>query len=121
MPITNDCKELLKGMLNKDPLKRTELVDIQDLPYFKYTEEELEEKVQQAKKIKEEQKQMEEEKAEKSWESNLISGINLNSTSSNSPPAKRGGSKTTTNKDKTPSGKSTGSGSIKLKKNTSSN
>lgn len=28
VPVTNECKEIIKGMLNKDPTKRMELVDI---------------------------------------------------------------------------------------------
>jgi serum/glucocorticoid-regulated kinase 2 len=40
--VTNECKELLKGMLHKDPEKRVQLIDVMTLPYFIIDDTELE-------------------------------------------------------------------------------
>ena len=34
VPVTHECRELLKGMLEKDPEKRSPLIDIMNLNYF---------------------------------------------------------------------------------------
>ena len=43
--VTSECKELLKGMLAKEPEKRYNLIDIMTMPYFIMEEEEIEEKL----------------------------------------------------------------------------
>jgi serine/threonine protein kinase len=40
--ITNECKELLKGMLHKNPEKRVQLIEVMALPYFFMDDSELE-------------------------------------------------------------------------------
>jgi serine/threonine protein kinase len=34
VPVTPECKELIKGLLQKDPERRLQLVDVMSLPYF---------------------------------------------------------------------------------------
>ena len=63
VPISNECKDVLKGMLHKNPDKRMQLVEVMALPYFFMDDSELEEKLELIKqsmddaKLKEEQKQ----------------------------------------------------------------
>lgn len=45
VPVTQECKECMKGMLDKNPEKRSPLIDIMNLPYFMMDDEELEEKI----------------------------------------------------------------------------
>ena len=45
VPITSECKDLLKGMLHKDPEKRYQLIDIMTMPYFIMDEGDLEDKL----------------------------------------------------------------------------
>lgn len=77
VPLTPECKDLIKGMLQKDPAMRSPLVDIMNLEYFMMDDQELEENIQKALVNMEEMKQKEEEKAEKQWESDILSGLHL--------------------------------------------
>lgn len=43
VPVTHEAKDILKGMLNKDPTKRVSLLDIMNTDYYKIDDEELEE------------------------------------------------------------------------------
>jgi serine/threonine protein kinase len=45
VPITAECKDLLKGMMNKDPEKRYQLMDIMTMPYFIMDEYDLEDRL----------------------------------------------------------------------------
>lgn len=45
VPITKEAKDLIKGMLDKDPEKRWQLIEIMNLPYFIMEDSELEEKI----------------------------------------------------------------------------
>lgn len=65
VPVTQECREMMKGMMHKDPEKRLQLIDVMNLPYYMWDDEELEEKIKIAHSQVEEVKQREEEKAEK--------------------------------------------------------
>ena len=41
VPVTAEAKELIKAMLNKDPAKRTTLLEVMSSPYFIKDEDEL--------------------------------------------------------------------------------
>ena len=62
IPVSNECKEVLKGMLHKDPEKRYQLIEIMTLPYFIMDEGDLEDKLEaisksiKANQVKEEEK-----------------------------------------------------------------
>lgn len=60
VPVSHEAKEIIKGMLNKDPTKRVSLLDIMNTDYYKIDDEELEELI---KKVidEREQKRVEEE------------------------------------------------------------
>ena len=51
IPISKSCKELLTGMMNKDPEKRLQLIDVMNLEYYMMEDEEIEAeiKVEEAK------------------------------------------------------------------------
>lgn len=86
-----------------------------NLKYFILEDEELELNIKKAEASIEEMKQREEEKAEKQWESDILSGLHLNHTSSassgKSSQKTPGSNKSGPGKDKTPAGKSNISGS----------
>lgn len=42
VPITNEAKELIKNMLNKDPNKRVTLLEVMSSPYFIRDDDEIE-------------------------------------------------------------------------------
>ncbi len=50
IPVTNECKEVIKGMLNKDPEKRMQLMEIMETHYFQMENADLETKVEALKK-----------------------------------------------------------------------
>ena len=43
--ITPECKDIIKSMLNKDPTKRLELIELMNTPYVLWEEEELDKKL----------------------------------------------------------------------------
>ena len=49
IPITQECKEIIKSMLHKDPLKRLQLLDFMNMPYVLWEEEEVEQKILETK------------------------------------------------------------------------
>lgn len=63
IPVTLDAKEIIRNMLNKDPSKRTNLLEVMSSPYFIKDEDELEEQVSKLNIAAEEIKAKEEEKA----------------------------------------------------------
>jgi hypothetical protein len=69
-------------MLQKDPEKRSPLIDIMNEHYFMMDDEDLEEQIKIAETKVEELKLEEEEKAEKKWEQEILSGLHLNSSGS---------------------------------------
>ncbi len=75
--ITNECKELLKGMLHKNPEKRVQLVEVMALPYFFMDDSELEDQLIEIEQNFQNNKQKEEEKLEKSQNEDLLAGLNL--------------------------------------------
>lgn len=113
VPVTQECKDCIRGMLQKDPEKRYQLLEVMNLPYFMMDDEDIEAGLKKAETQIEEQKHREEEKAEKQWESEILSGLHLDqhgSSSSAGGKQKTPGSKSTV-KDKTPIGKQPPSGS----------
>lgn len=54
--ITSECKDLLKGMLQKDPERRLLLIDVMNLNYYIIDDEDLEDKVKKAHQEIEEMK-----------------------------------------------------------------
>ena len=42
VPVTNEAKEIIKSMLNKDPTKRAALLDIMNTQYYVREDEEFE-------------------------------------------------------------------------------
>jgi len=42
VPITEECKDVLRGLLHKDPEKRLQLIDVMNHKYFIIDDEELE-------------------------------------------------------------------------------
>jgi serine/threonine protein kinase len=54
--ITEDCKDLLRKLLNKEPEERIDLISARSHKWFQQPEETLNEKVKQAYKDFEEQK-----------------------------------------------------------------
>lgn len=65
VPVTPECKEMIKGMLQKDPEKRLALIDVMNLNYYILDDEDLEENIQKAQAHVNEMKHKEEEKAER--------------------------------------------------------
>ena len=65
-----------------------------NLPYYMWDDEDLEEKIKVAHEQVEENKHREEEKAEKQWESDLLSGLHLNNSTGGSGSGKSSQSKT---------------------------
>ena len=65
MAVTQDCKECIRGMLQKDPEKRYQLLEVMSLPYFMMEDEDIEGNLKKAETQIEEMKHLEEEKAEK--------------------------------------------------------
>ena len=63
IPVTTEAKDLIKSMLNKDPTKRTTLLEVMSSPYFLKDEDELSEQVKKLSLEAEEVKAKEEEKA----------------------------------------------------------
>lgn len=45
VPVTNECKDILKGMTNKDPEERFTMLDIMNSNYYKMEDEDLEEQI----------------------------------------------------------------------------
>lgn len=83
-----------------------------NLKYFIMEDEEVEQNIKKVEASIEEIKQREEEKAEKQWESDILSGLHLNhhnSTSASSKSSQKtpGSGKSGASKDKTPAGKGT--------------
>ena len=97
IPITDDCKEVLKLMMQKNPEKRAELIHLIQNDYFQLEDEELEVKIQEATEKIKQCKQDEEEKADRKWEESILTGMSLN------PPPAKAGDKTQKSA-KTPSG-----------------
>lgn len=48
VPVTPECKEMIKGMLQKNPEQRMPLIDIMNLDYYIIEEEDLERNIQKA-------------------------------------------------------------------------
>jgi serine/threonine protein kinase len=113
VPVSSECKDLLKGMMHKDPEKRYQLIDIMTMPYFIMDDCDLEDKLEiisnniKANQVKEEEKQ------EKNDNDDFMAALNLNSA-----PQPPGGKKkvTTGLKDKTPSSSKQGSIKVVAKK-----
>jgi hypothetical protein len=85
-----------------------------NLPYFMMDDDEVEENIKKAEANVEEMKHHEEEKAEKKWESEILSGLHLtqHGSSSSKGSTKTPGSKqSVASKDKTPGGKTSMAGS----------
>lgn len=45
VPVTEECKEILKCMLNKNPEKRSDLITLIQTEYFMVEDEEIAEKI----------------------------------------------------------------------------
>jgi serine/threonine protein kinase len=56
VPVSKECKNLIRGMLQKDPEKRSPLIDIMNENYFMIDDEDLELLIQKAQSDVEEQK-----------------------------------------------------------------
>lgn len=96
--VSTQCKDLLKGMLQKEPEKRIDLIELMNTDYFNYEEEELEEVIKQEEtKMKSKQTQ-EEEKSEKQIEQDFINNLNINSQSPPNIKNVKGGTKLKDNK-----------------------
>ena len=79
--VTEEMKEIMKSMLQKDPASRVPLLSLIQNEYFIMDDEDLEIKIQQAQeKLLQQQKNGEEEqKVEKVYfDENLINGLSLN-------------------------------------------
>lgn len=87
-------------MLQKDPEKRSPLIDIMNEKYFMIDDQDLEELIKVAESRVEEQKVEEEKEAEKKWEKEIMQGLHLNQTASESSSKPAG---------KQPAGKTPGS------------
>lgn len=74
-PVTHEAKEVIKGMMHKDPTKRLTLLDVMNTHYYMMDDEELEEQITIVKAEVVENKKNEEEKAEKQWESDILLSI----------------------------------------------
>ena len=48
VPVTQDCKNLIRGMLQKDPEKRTPLIDIMNERYFMMDDYDLQDLIKAA-------------------------------------------------------------------------
>ena len=46
IPVTDECKDIIKNMLNKDPKERLKLIEFVDLPYALWEEDELNLKIE---------------------------------------------------------------------------
>lgn len=122
--VTPLCKEMLKGLLQKDPERRTMLVELMGMPYYTTEEEDLEESFKKAEQDLEQSRKQEEQKQEKQSEDDLLSGLNLNVISDKGVSTGKAGKSPSKIKDKTPvsggnkSGNFTGTSgsSIKSKK-----
>jgi serine/threonine protein kinase len=73
--VTSEAKEIIKSMLQKDPAKRIQLLDIMNTEYYMMDDDELEDKIKKVEAEREEKKMKEEEKAEKQWESDILLSI----------------------------------------------
>ena len=45
VPVTNEAKDIIKAMMNKDPTKRMNLLDLMNTNYYMMDDEELEESI----------------------------------------------------------------------------
>lgn len=50
VPVTDLAKDLIKGLLQKDPEKRLPLIDVMNLEYFMMDEEDLEDRIKATEK-----------------------------------------------------------------------
>ena len=57
VPVTQECKNLIRGMLQKDPEKRSPLIDIMNEKYFMIDDYDLQDLIKAAELKVEEQKQ----------------------------------------------------------------
>lgn len=73
--VTDQCKEVLRSMLQKDPTKRAETIHLIQNEYFIMEDEELEAKIEETRHRVEAAKQEEEEKAAQKLEDNILSGF----------------------------------------------
>jgi serine/threonine protein kinase len=71
-PITPEGKEVIKAMLQKDPTKRIELIDLVTQPYNTMEEEEFEVKYSEVKVIWEEQKLKNDEEEEQKLQDQFL-------------------------------------------------
>lgn len=65
VPVTPECKDAIKALLQKDPEKRILLIDVMNLDYFIMDDQDLEEKMKLVEADFEKLKLEEEEKAER--------------------------------------------------------
>ncbi len=86
--ITDECKEFITNMLQKQADKRMELINLIQLPYFIMEDDELKQKIIQAEERLSLQKQEEEEKSALTVEENLMKNLNFGAPMN--PPPKVG-------------------------------
>jgi serine/threonine protein kinase len=73
--VTDQFKDVMRSMLQKDPKKRAETIHLIQNEYFIMEDEELEAKIEETKHRMEAAKQEEEEKAAQKLEDNILSGF----------------------------------------------
>ena len=73
--MTDQFKDVMRSMLQKDPKKRAETIHLIQNEYFIMEDEELEAKIEETKHRMEAAKQEEEEKAAQKLEDNILSGF----------------------------------------------
>ena len=106
--VSQECKELLKSMLAKEPEKRAPLIDVMNLDYFVIDDSELEELIEKARKVLEESKLQEESKQEKQWEDDILSTLHIANNTASAGSNTNKSSKTGSS-NKTPGSSSKGS------------
>ena len=70
--VTDDCKEIIKSMLVKNPEKRVELIHLIQTEYFMMEDEDLEQKIEDTKVKMLAMSQEEEEKAQQKLDDNIL-------------------------------------------------
>ena len=87
-PITNEGKEFIKAMLQKDPTKRIELIEFVQQPYNIMEEEEFDQKYKEVCELWEQQKAKTDEEEEQKFQEQFMQQMDLKE-EKESKPSKR--------------------------------
>ena len=77
IPITNECKNIILQMLDKDKNKRLELLKFTDMPYYLWDEDTLEEAIENTKKMHTEKSAKLEEEKEQTLQDEFLRKLEI--------------------------------------------